>query len=130
MLHTQNCLQNHIKNMLKQPNFFYSQLSTLPKGALAKFYLSTTFVMISSVAPNRSSTFYAYLITKIENRNLKAALVWVVFGFYQTVQHCLTELLISAQVTKNKEVVINNNSVEQSLSKGHVTPENLFHSIF
>ena len=27
--------------------------------------------MISSVAPTRSSTFYAYLITKIGNRNLK-----------------------------------------------------------
>ena len=27
--------------------------------------------MISSVVPTRSSTFYAYVITKIENRNLK-----------------------------------------------------------
>ena len=27
--------------------------------------------MISSVAPTRLSTFYVYLITKIENRNLK-----------------------------------------------------------
>ena len=51
----------------------YSQPSTLPKDAPAKFYLSTTFglsFMISSVAPNQSSTFYAYLITKIGNRNL------------------------------------------------------------
>ena len=30
--------------------------------------------MISSVAPIRSSTFYAYLITKIGNRNLKILL--------------------------------------------------------
>ena len=42
--------------------------STLPKDAPAKFYLSTTFglsFMISSVAATQSSTFYAYLITKI-----------------------------------------------------------------
>ena len=40
----------------------------------AKFYLSTTFglrLMISSVARTRLSTFYAYLITKIGNRNVK-----------------------------------------------------------
>ena len=63
--------------MLKQPNFFYSQPFTLPKEAPAKFYLSTTFglsFMISSVAPTQSSTFYACLITKIGNRNLKA--IW------------------------------------------------------
>ena len=39
--------------MLRQPNFFHSQPSTLPKDAPAKFYLSTTFglsFMISSVA--------------------------------------------------------------------------------
>ena len=46
-----------ISKMLKQPNFFYSQPSKLPKDALAKFYLSTTFglsFMISSVAlPDR-----------------------------------------------------------------------------
>ena len=64
-----------ISKMLKQPNFFYSQPSTLPKDAPAKFYLSTIFglsFMISSVAPTRS-TSYAYLITKIGNRNLKEA---------------------------------------------------------
>ena len=58
--------------MLKQPNFFHSQPSTLPKEALAKFYLSATFglsFMISSVAPTQSST--SYLITKVGNRNLK-----------------------------------------------------------
>ena len=58
----QNCLLNHIKP------------STLPKEALANFYLSTTFslsFMISSVAPIRSSTSYAFLIIKIVNRNLK-----------------------------------------------------------
>ena len=32
-----------ISKMLKQPNFFYSQPSTLPKEPIAKFYLSTTF---------------------------------------------------------------------------------------
>ena len=61
--------------MLKQPNFFYSQPSTLPEEALAKFYLSMTFglsFMISSVTPTRSSSSYAYLITKIGNRNLKS----------------------------------------------------------
>ena len=59
--------------MLKLPNFFYSQPSTLPKEALAKFDLSTTFglsFMMSSVAPTQSSTSYAYLITKIRNRDL------------------------------------------------------------
>ena len=63
-----------IPKMPKQPNFIYSQPSTLSKEALAKFYLSMTFglcFMINSVAPTRSSTFYAYLITKIGNRNLK-----------------------------------------------------------
>ena len=62
-----------ISKMLKQPNFFHSQPSILPKEALAKFYLSTIFGLsfICSVATNRSSTFYAYLITSIGNRNLK-----------------------------------------------------------
>ena len=61
--------------MLKQPNFFYSQASTVPKDAPVKFYLSMTFglgLLISSVAPTRSSTFYPYLITKIGNHNLKS----------------------------------------------------------
>ena len=65
---TQEIAFKIIQKMLKQPNLFYSQPSTLPKVALAKFYISTTFVlsfMIRSVAPSRSSTFYAYLITKI-----------------------------------------------------------------
>ena len=69
--------------MLKQPNFFHSQPSTLPTEAPAKFYLSTTVglsSMISSVAPTGSSTFYAYLITKIGNRNLNNSSV--VDGLY------------------------------------------------
>ena len=44
---------NVISKMLKQPNFLYSQPSTLPKDAPAKSYLSTTFdlsFMILSVA--------------------------------------------------------------------------------
>ena len=60
--------------MLKQPYFFRSKPSILPKEALAKFYLSMTFglsFMISSLAPTRLLTFYAYLITKIRNHNLK-----------------------------------------------------------
>ena len=67
-----------ISKMLKQPNFFYSQSSTLPQDAPAKFCLSTTFgssFAVSSVAPTRSSTFCAYLITKIGNRNLKVILL-------------------------------------------------------
>ena len=62
-----------ISKILKQPKFFYSQPSTLPKDAPVKFYLSTTFgliFMISSVTPTRLSTFYSYLITKIGNRKL------------------------------------------------------------
>ena len=65
-----------ISKMLKQPNFFYSQSSTLPKEALAKVYLYMTFglsFMISSVAPSRLSAFYACIINKIENRNLDPA---------------------------------------------------------
>ena len=49
-----------VTKMLKQPNFFQSRPSTLPKDTHAKFYLSMTFglrLMISSVAPTRSSTF-------------------------------------------------------------------------
>ena len=64
--------------------FFNSQSSTLPYYAPGKFYLSTTFglsFMMSSVAPTRSSPFYAYLITKIGNRNLKL-LLWK--GFTQS----------------------------------------------
>ena len=48
-------------------NCLYSQ------DAPVKFYLSVTFglsCMISPVAPTRLSTFYAYLIIKIKNRNL------------------------------------------------------------
>ena len=65
---------NIISKTLKQLNFFYNQPYTIAKEALARFYLSTTFglsFMISFVAPTRSSTFYAYLVAKIENRNLK-----------------------------------------------------------
>ena len=68
---------NIVSKMPKQPNFFQSWPSTLPKDTPAKFYLSTTFglhLMIRSVAPTRLSTFYAYLITKIGNRNLNAIL--------------------------------------------------------
>ena len=63
------------KLQLQAPKFLYSQNSTLPKEALAKFYFSTTFglsFMISSVAPTQSSTFYTYLITKIGNRNFES----------------------------------------------------------
>ena len=71
---THNTAFEIISNMLKQPNFFHSQPSTLPKDAPAKFYLSTAFglsFMINSVAPTRASTSYAYSFTKIGNRNLK-----------------------------------------------------------
>ena len=59
--------------MPKEPNFFHSQPSTLPKEAPEKFYVSTTFglsFIISSVAPTPSSTSYAYLVTTIRNCNL------------------------------------------------------------
>ena len=77
MLDTKNIALNIISKMLKQPNFFYSQPSTLPKDAPAKFYFSTTFglsFMISSAAPARSSTFHAYL-----NLNLFTRLFSVIF---------------------------------------------------
>ena len=68
MLDTQNCLQNHIKNakatkFLLQSSFYTSK----GKGNTCKFYLSMTFglsFIISFVAPTRSSTSYAYLVTK------------------------------------------------------------------
>ena len=75
MLDSQNRLQNCFKNA-KTTKFLSELASTLPKDTPAKFYLSTTFslrLMISYVAPTRLSTFYAYLITKIGNRNLKCA---------------------------------------------------------
>ena len=59
-----------ISKMLKQANFFYSRPFTLPEDAPVKFYFSTAFglsFMLSSVAPTRLSTFYAFLIG---NRNL------------------------------------------------------------
>ena len=71
---TQKIAFKIISKVLKQPNFFHSQPSTLPKDAPAKFYLSKTFAlrfMISSAAPTRSSTFKAYLISKIGNSNVK-----------------------------------------------------------
>ena len=52
---TQKVAFNIISKMLKQPNFFYSQPSMLPKDTPANLYLSMTFglsFMISSVAPN------------------------------------------------------------------------------
>ena len=69
-----NCLYV-IKNQLNSQTGFKLKKKhyTLAKEVLAKFYLSWTFglsFMISSVTPTRSSTFYAYLITKIGNRNL------------------------------------------------------------
>ena len=63
-----------ISKILKQPNFFHSQPSTLSKEALCKVlpFGDLWFIfMISSVAPTRSSTSYALLVTKIGNRNLK-----------------------------------------------------------
>ena len=65
---------NIISKMLKQPNFFHSQPSTLPQDAFAKFYDSASFglsFIVSSVGPTRSPTFYAYLVTKLGNSNLK-----------------------------------------------------------
>ena len=61
-----------IPKIRKQPNFFHSHPSAFPKDAPA---ISTTFClsfMISFVVPTRS-TFYAYLITKIENCNLNSS---------------------------------------------------------
>ena len=48
---------------------FYKSKGRTCKGL--PFYDFISF-MISSVAPTRSSTFYAYLITKIGYRNLKS----------------------------------------------------------
>ena len=70
---THKIVFNIISKMLRQPCFFHSQSSTLPKDAPAKFYPSKAFGLsftISSVAPTRSSTFYSYLITRIGSGNL------------------------------------------------------------
>ena len=71
MLDTQNSLQNHINNG-KVTKFLLQSASSLPKNTPAKFFPSTFGLrfMISSVAPTRSSAFYACLITKIGIRNL------------------------------------------------------------
>ena len=85
--------------MLKQPNFFYSQPSTLPNDAPAKFYLSTTFgssFMVSSVAPTRWSTFYAYLITKIGNRTLKTLMICLQRVF----RYCLSNSTPASQTVQ------------------------------
>ena len=58
-----NLPEKSYKKMLKQPNFFHSQLSTLPKDAPAKVYLPTSLgssFVISSGTPTRSLTFYAF----------------------------------------------------------------------
>ena len=73
--------------MLKQPDLFYSQSFTLPEEALAKLYLSTTLglsFMINSAAPTRSSTSYAYLITKIGNRNLNIGMYRLILELLNT----------------------------------------------
>ena len=80
VLDTQNCFQNHIKNakatkFLSQSAFFTSKESTCK---VLRFYDFRFKFCTSSVAPTRSSTFYAYLITKIGNRNLKP---WSTLGF-------------------------------------------------
>ena len=72
MLDTQNCLQNHIKNA--NANFFYSQPSTIPKDAHAKFHLFKTFglrFMISSVAPTYLRLFTHILSAKSETVTLR-----------------------------------------------------------
>ena len=92
-----------ISKMLKQPKFFCIQLSTRPKEALVKFYLSTTFGLsftISSVAPTRSSTSYAYLITKIRKRNIKVALF---------------STMMSAKMTKQRRTNSTNSNVAQNV---------------
>ena len=62
MLDTQNCLQHHIKNA-NAARFLFSQPSTLPKDAPAKFDIPTTFGLrfyskfcsSYSIAPSRSA---------------------------------------------------------------------------
>ena len=58
--------------------------------------------MISSVAPTQSSTFYAYLITKIGNRNLKPDLrrkKWCLASnvgqFRQVFKHLLQQIRLA-----------------------------------
>ena len=73
MLDTQNCLQNLIKNA-KATKFLSQSAFYTSKGPPAKFYLFLICVlsfMLSFVALTWSLTFYAYLITKTGNRNLK-----------------------------------------------------------
>ena len=74
MLDTPNCLQHHIKNakatkFLSQSAFYTSKGRTCKVLRLYDFGSS---FMLNFVALTASSTFCAYLITKIGNRNLKA----------------------------------------------------------
>ena len=74
MLDTQNCPQNHIKNV-KATKFLLQSAMYTSKGCtctVLPFYNFWLSFMISSVAPTRSSTSDAYLIAKIGNRNLNS----------------------------------------------------------
>ena len=71
MLGTKNHLQNHIKNA-KATKFLLQSAFYTSKGCTCKllpFYDFGLRFTISSVLPTRSSTFYAYLITQLRNRN-------------------------------------------------------------
>ena len=102
-----------ISKMLKQPDLFYSQPATLPKDAPAKFYLSTTFgssFMISSVAPTRSSDFYAHLITKGENCNLNelSYLIWLQDTLYPLIKCFINHFIVeyTQGVTSQRECLV------------------------
>ena len=68
MLDTQNWFQNHIKNA-KGTKFLLQSAFYTSKESFTFLRLGLSF-MVSSVAPTRSSTSYAYFITKIGNGNL------------------------------------------------------------
>ena len=59
---TNNFAFKIISKMLKPPNFFHSQLSTLSKDAPVKFHFSTfgLSVMINFVAPTQSSISHTH----------------------------------------------------------------------
>ena len=75
MLETQNCLQHDIKNA-KATKFLSQSAFDTSKGRTCKVLPFYDFwflsFMVNSVAPARSSIFYAYLITKSGNRKIKA----------------------------------------------------------
>ena len=80
---TQKVVFKIVSKMLKQQISFTVSLLHFQRTHLQWFTFLQPFIssfMISSVAPTRSSAFYAYLITKIGKRNLNGGLYMYLYN--------------------------------------------------